>query len=490
MGLTRPRAHQLQDIDYKQTARAVTVANVTLSGGAPATVDGTSLALRDRVLVTAQTTGSENGIYYVTTVGAGSNGTWARSLDADATGEIKAGTIIMITEGTTYADTQWKLTTDDPITVGTTAMTFVRAGNAAYGTFAVSGQNSIVADQIGDTLTMVAGTNLALTTNDGTDTLTITPSLTPSVTSLTATGNVQADMIVNREQRYTTSNVMRFNQMYTGASSGSYFTNGEYQKVVTITPDAASQNYQVIGTITAQNAAETHTVNFNAALRSNTLPALAWTIYYNEQYNGSRYIDPQLWTKQTTTAGFIFAFKTLGTIYGTVTVDITVIPRNSSQLSNVSVNTVQNSEQTSVDAGFTANDMEKVITEQGENVTIAGTLTGTTSSFTNTTTNDTLLLTTTEDSSTAAPVITLKRNSSSPADADYLGQLKFKGENDADQEVVYAKITGKIQDASDGSEDGLIEFANSKAGSNNINMRLRSDSLQLLNGTNLQIREE
>lgn len=105
----------------------------------------------------------------------------------------------------------------------------------------------------------------------------------------------------------------------------------------------------------------------------------------------------------------------------------------------------------------------------------------------NTTTDDSLLLTTTEDSSTAAPVITLKRNSSSPADADYLGQLKFKGENDADQEVVYAKITGKIQDASDGSEDGLIEFANKKAGSNNITARLRSDKLQLLNGTSLEV---
>jgi hypothetical protein len=292
MGLTRPRAHQLQDIDYKQTARAVTVANVTLSGGAPAAVDGTSLALRDRVLVTAQTTGSENGIYYVTTVGAGSNGTWARSLDADATGEIKAGTIIMITEGTTYADTQWKLTTDDPITVGSTTMTFVRAGNAAYGTFAVSGQSSIVADQIGDTLTLVAGTNVALTTNDGTDTLTITPSLTPALTTAT---------------------------------------------------------------------------------------------------------------------------------------------------------------------------------------------------FTNTTTDDSLLITTTEDSSSAGPVLTLKRNSASPADADYLGQLKFKGENDADQEVVYAKITAKIQDASDTTEDGLIEFANRKAGSNNITARLRSDSLQLLNGTSFTV---
>ena len=102
-------------------------------------------------------------------------------------------------------------------------------------------------------------------------------------------------------------------------------------------------------------------------------------------------------------------------------------------------------------------------------------------------TADTLLLTATEDSSTAAPVITLKRNSASPADADYLGQIKFKGENDADQEQVYAKITGKIQDASDGSEDGLIEFANVKAGSNTITARLKSDKLQLLNGTTLEV---
>ena len=115
-----------------------------------------------------------------------------------------------------------------------------------------------------------------------------------------------------------------------------------------------------------------------------------------------------------------------------------------------------------------------------------GSITGTLSIVT-TTTDDSLLLTTTEDSSSAAPVITLKRNSSSPADADYLGQLKFKGENDADQEVVYAKITGKILDASDGTEDGIIEFANTKAGSNTITARLRSDSFQLLNSTGLSV---
>ena len=116
------------------------------------------------------------------------------------------------------------------------------------------------------------------------------------------------------------------------------------------------------------------------------------------------------------------------------------------------------------------------------NISTTGTL-----SLTNTTTGNSLLITTTEDSSTAAPVIALKRNSSSPAPADYMGQIKFLGENDADQEVVYAKITGKILDESDGTEDGIIEFANRKAGSNVITARLRSDSLQLLNSTNLNV---
>ena len=105
----------------------------------------------------------------------------------------------------------------------------------------------------------------------------------------------------------------------------------------------------------------------------------------------------------------------------------------------------------------------------------------------NTVTDNLLLLESTESSNSASPVLMLKRNSSSPADADYLGQIKFAGENDADQEVNYAKITGKIDDASDGSEDGIIEFANIKAGSQTITARLKSDELQLLNSTGLTV---
>ncbi len=118
----------------------------------------------------------------------------------------------------------------------------------------------------------------------------------------------------------------------------------------------------------------------------------------------------------------------------------------------------------------------------------ASAITGLTSAtITNTSTDDSILVTTTEDSSSAGPVITLQKNSSSPADADYIGQIKFQGENDADQEVLYAQITGKIGDMTDGTEDGIIEITHKKAGSNNISARFSSTKLMLINGTGLEV---
>ena len=124
MGLTRPRAHQVSDSDYKQSVRVVSESNVTLSGGAPATVDGVSLSLGDRILVAGQTAGAENGLYKVTVVGTGSDGTWVRTRDGDDQGDITAGMTTMVTAGTDNADKRYKLTTNDPITIGTTALTF------------------------------------------------------------------------------------------------------------------------------------------------------------------------------------------------------------------------------------------------------------------------------------------------------------------------------------------------------------------------------
>ena len=99
----------------------------------------------------------------------------------------------------------------------------------------------------------------------------------------------------------------------------------------------------------------------------------------------------------------------------------------------------------------------------------------------------TVTLASTDAGSSAAPIIELYRNSSSPADADYLGQIKFQGEDDGGAKVLYAKITAKIDDASNTTEDGIIEIAHMKAGSNNISARFTSTALKLINGTGLEV---
>ena len=93
-----------------------------------------------------------------------------------------------------------------------------------------------------------------------------------------------------------------------------------------------------------------------------------------------------------------------------------------------------------------------------------------------------LTITSTDAGSSAAPIIDLVRDSSSPADADYLGQIKFKGDDDGGSQHIYAKISGKIQDASAGSEDGLIEFAVVSDGSQEIVARIKNDGLFLNSG--------
>jgi hypothetical protein len=175
MGLTRIRAEQISDIDYKQAVRVITLSDVTLSGGAPATVDGVNLSTGNRVLVAGQSTGSQNGLYIVQTVGAGSNGTWIRSSDGNADGEIEAGMIVMVTEGTIYKDTQWKLTTNDPIVIGTTPLVFEQNSAYAFGNIYANG-TAVLADAVGGTVSFAAGTNITIVGNNTSKTVTFSAS--------------------------------------------------------------------------------------------------------------------------------------------------------------------------------------------------------------------------------------------------------------------------------------------------------------------------
>lgn len=182
MALTKPRAYQIYDIDYKQATRAVTIADVTLTGGAPNNVDGINLSVNDRVLVTGQNTQTQNGVYVVVTLGTGSNGTWARSNDTNNTGELLAGTIIMVTEGLIYADTQWKLITDNPIIIGTTPLIFTQN---YYANVLHAGNSNV---------TVYSNAAVTITSGGIANVLTVSNTGIAVLGSISSTGNITANV--------------------------------------------------------------------------------------------------------------------------------------------------------------------------------------------------------------------------------------------------------------------------------------------------------
>lgn len=106
--------------------RVATTANIVIATALNAgdVIDGVTLASGDRVLVKDQSTPSQNGPYV-----AGASP--ARAPDADATGELIPGTKIRITEGDQNGDTEWAITTDGTITIGTTGITFAKMGSVS-----------------------------------------------------------------------------------------------------------------------------------------------------------------------------------------------------------------------------------------------------------------------------------------------------------------------------------------------------------------------
>lgn len=135
--VTKSYADSLKEgLNVKDSVEAASTSNIDLTSTTdPNPVDGVTLDDGDRILLKDQTTGSENGVYDATT--ATDPSTWARSADADSDEELTDGTFVWVNEGTANADTGFILTTDDPITVGTTALTFVQfsgAGQISAGT--------------------------------------------------------------------------------------------------------------------------------------------------------------------------------------------------------------------------------------------------------------------------------------------------------------------------------------------------------------------
>lgn len=108
----------LAGLNWKQSVKAATTANITLSG--EQTIDGIALVAGDRCLVKNQSTASQNGIYLV------SASSWTRSTDNDSTAEMQ-NAVVSVDQGTTNADTSWRQQTDS-VTVGSSNVVWVSFG--------------------------------------------------------------------------------------------------------------------------------------------------------------------------------------------------------------------------------------------------------------------------------------------------------------------------------------------------------------------------
>jgi len=105
------------------------------------------------------------------------------------------------------------------------------------------------------------------------------------------------------------------------------------------------------------------------------------------------------------------------------------------------------------------NSAKLATTSTGVSVTGTGT-------FTVTDNSDALTLKTTDADSNVGPVLLFNRDSSSPANNDFLGELTFQGDNNAGEAHDYIRMFARILNVADGSEQA--DFIMKDATGNNI----------------------
>lgn len=122
---------EYQTRDFKDSVRVATTANIVTLAGL-LIIDNVQLKAGDRVLVRAQNSAFLNGIYVVAA------GSWYRAADANTSAKVTPSLTVSVEEGAANKDTQWTLTTDGPINLGTSNLAFDVVGGpsgAAAGSY-------------------------------------------------------------------------------------------------------------------------------------------------------------------------------------------------------------------------------------------------------------------------------------------------------------------------------------------------------------------
>ena len=106
-------------------------ATFTVTATGTTTVDGHTLAANDLVLVTAQASAFQNGLYVVTTAGSGGVSTvLTRHVDMDQAAEFSGAFVPVGSVGTSNGNSLWLANPSGAVTVGTTSIPFTELNKA------------------------------------------------------------------------------------------------------------------------------------------------------------------------------------------------------------------------------------------------------------------------------------------------------------------------------------------------------------------------
>lgn len=273
--------------DFAEARVTTTGSNITLTGTAPNTLDGVTLLQGDVILVRDQTTASQNGWYTVTTLGTGATGTWTRETGYSTSAQVFTGIYTYVAEGTTNGSNAFVLVTKSPITLNTTALSFVQTSGAGQ----IIAQNGIT--KSGNVLSGVtanptrialsaAGFDLAALTIGGSGTGTFTKVTVDTYGRVTSTATASPSDIGAQpaSTELTGVSALATNGLVARTTTGTYTTRSLIAPVAGLTitnPDGVAGNPTLalandLGAIEALNG-----TGFYSRIGTDTWAALAMT---------------------------------------------------------------------------------------------------------------------------------------------------------------------------------------------------------------------
>lgn len=224
------------------------------SNGALSAQDGVTLTINQLLLVKNEAAGANNGLYTLTTVGSGGAPyVLTRTTEADTAAELLNATVL-VGGGSTQVNQVWTCNTPSPITVGTTALTFVQSnastGDASTNTSSsVDSEVALFSGTAGKTLKRATGTGFA--------------KLTSGVLSADSTATTQALL----QGSGTASADVGYRHVPQNSKSAAYTTvaSDAGQDIFHPSSDATARVFTIDNTVAYPNGAEISFTNQRGA---------------------------------------------------------------------------------------------------------------------------------------------------------------------------------------------------------------------------------